>query len=40
MMKNSAYGIQREIKVKGQKLEKIISFKYVETVFPDDDTKP
>ena len=34
-MANSARGIEGEIKVKGQKLETVTSFKYVGTVVSD-----
>ena len=37
---NSANGIQREIKVKGQKLGTVTSFKYLGAVVSDDDSKP
>ena len=37
---NSANGIQREIKVKGQKLHTVISFKYLGAVVSDDGSKP
>ena len=50
LMKNSANGIQREIKVKGQKLATVTSFKYLlatvtsfkylEAVVSDDGSKP
>ena len=39
-MTNSASGIQREIKVKGQKLGIVTSFRYVGTVVSDDGSKP
>ena len=39
-MTNSANGIQREIKVKGQKLGTVTSFKYVGAVVSDDGFKP
>ena len=37
---NSANGIQREIKVKGQKLGTVTSFKYLGVVVSDDGSKP
>ena len=41
LMTNSANGIQREIKVKGQKLGTVTSFKYLgAAVFLDDGSKP
>ena len=40
LMTNSAYGIQREIKVKGQKLGTVTSFKYLGAVVSDDGSKP
>ena len=40
LMTNSANGIQREIKVKGQKLGTVTSFKYLEAVVSDDGFKP
>ena len=36
LMTNSANGIQREIKVKGQKLGTVTSFKYLRAVVSDD----
>ena len=39
-MTNSANGIQKEIKVKGQKLCTVTSFKYLEAVVSDDGYKP
>ena len=39
-MVNSANGIQREIKVKGQKLGTVTSFKYLVPVVSDDSSKP
>ena len=39
-MTNSANGIQREIKVKGQKLGTVTSFKYLGAVVLDDGSKP
>ena len=39
-MTNSANGIQREIKVKGQKLDTVTSFKYLGAVVSDDGSKP
>ena len=40
LMTNSANGIQREIKVKGQKLGTVTSFKYLGAVVLDDGSKP
>ena len=40
LMTNSANGIQREIKVKGQKFDNITSFKYLGAVLSDDGSKP
>ena len=40
LMTNSANGIQREIKVKGQKLGFVTSFKYLGAVVSDDGPKP
>ena len=40
LMTNSANGIQREIKVKGQKSGTVTSFKYLGTVVSDDGSKP
>ena len=40
LMTNSANGIQREIKVKGQKLGTVTSFKYLGAVVSDDHCKP
>ena len=40
LMTNSANGIQREIKVKGQKLDTVTSFKYLGAVVSDDCSKP
>ena len=37
---NSANGIQREIKAKGQVLGTVTSFKYLGAVFSDDGFKP
>ena len=39
LMTNSANGIQTEIKVKGQKLGVVTSFKYLGTVVSDDGSK-
>ena len=39
-MTNSANGIQREIKVKGQKLDTVTNFKYLGAAVSDDDSKP
>ena len=40
LMTNSANGIQREIKVKGQKLGTVASFKYLGAVVSDNGSKP
>ena len=40
LITNNANGIQREIKVKGQKLGTITSFKYLGAVVSDDASKP
>ena len=40
LMTNSANGIQREIKVKRQKLGTVTSFKYLGAVVSDDGSKP
>ena len=40
LMTNSASGIQREIKVKGQKLGTVTSFKYLGAVLSDHGSKP
>ena len=40
LMTNSANGTQREIKVKGQKLATVTSFKYFGAVVSDDGSKP
>ena len=40
LMTNSANDIQREIKVKGQKLGTVTSFKYLRAVVSDDNSKP
>ena len=40
LMTNSINGIQREIKVKGQKLGTVTSFKYLGAVVSDDGFKP
>ena len=40
LMTNSANGIQREIKVKGQKLGTVTSFRYLGAVVLDDGSKP
>ena len=40
LMTNSANGIQREIKVKGQRLGIVTSFKYLGAVVSDDGCKP
>ena len=39
-MTNSASGIQREIKVKGKKLDTVTSFKYRRAADSDDGSKP
>ena len=39
LMTNSANGIQREMKVKGQKLGTVTSFKYLGAVVSDDGSK-
>ena len=40
LMTNSTNGIKREIKVKGQKLGTVTSFKYLGAVVSDDGSKP
>ena len=40
LMTNSGNGIQREIKVRGQKLGTVTSFKYLGAVVSDDGSKP
>ena len=40
LMTNSANGIQMEIKVKGQKLGTVTSFKYLRAVVSDNGSKP
>ena len=40
LMKNSANGTQRDIKVKGQKLGTVTSFKYLGAVVSDVGSKP
>ena len=40
LMTNRANGIQREIKVKGQKLDTVRSFKYLGAVVSDKSSKP
>ena len=40
LMTNSANGIKRDIKVNGQKLGTVISFKYIGAVVSDDSSKP
>ena len=40
LMTNSPKGIQREIKVKGQKLGTVTSYKYLGAVVTDDGSKP
>ena len=39
LITNSADGIQREIKVKGQKLDTVTSFKYIGAVVSDEGSK-
>ena len=40
LMTNSTNVIQREVKVKGQKLDTVTSFKYLEAVVSDDGSVP
>ena len=40
LMTNSTSGINTEIKVNGQKLETVTSFKYLDSVVPDEGSKP
>ena len=40
LMTNSTSGINTEIKVKGQKLETVTSFKYLGLVITDEGSKP
>ena len=40
LMTNSANGIQRKIKIRGQKLGTVTIFKYLGTVVSDDGSKP
>ena len=40
LMTNNTSGIQTEIKVNGQKLETVISFKYLSSVITDEGSKP
>ena len=40
LMANNIIGINREIKVNGQKLETVTSFKYQGSVITDEDSKP
>ena len=40
LMTNSVNGIQRKIKVKGQKLGTVTSFQYLGAVVSDDGSKP
>ena len=40
LMTNNANGIQREIKDKGQKLETVISFKFLGAIVSDEGSKP
>ena len=39
-MANNISGINNEIKIDRQKLEKVTSFKYLGSVVPDEDSKP
>ena len=40
LMTNNTSGFNTEIKVNGQKLETVISFKYLGSVIPDEGSKP
>ena len=40
LMTNSSSGIQREIKIKGQKLGTVTRFKYLEAIVSDGGSKP
>ena len=40
LMTNNTSGINREIKVNGQKLETVTSFKYLGSVIADEGSKP
>ena len=40
LLTNGISSIQREIKMKGQKLETVTSFKYLGAIFSDDGLKP
>ena len=40
LVTNSTNGIQKEIKVKGQKFGTVTSFRYLGSVVPDDGSKP
>ena len=40
LMTNNTSGINTEIKVNGQKLETVTSFKYLGSVIPDEGSKP
>ena len=40
LMKHNTSGINTEIKVNGQKLETVTSFKYLSSVITDDGSKP
>ena len=40
LMANNTSGINTEIKVNGQKLETVTSFKYLGSVISDEDSKP
>ena len=40
LMTNNTSGINTEIKVNGQRLETVTSFKYLDSVITDEDSKP
>ena len=40
LMTNNTFGINTEIKVNGQRLETVRSFKYLSSVITDEDSKP
>ena len=40
LMTNNTSGINKEVKVNGQKLETVTSFKYLCSVITDEDSKP
>ena len=40
LMTNNTSGINTETKVNGQKLERVTSFKYLDTVITDEGSKP